>query len=93
MNYGQPLPEALYYTHMTPTATKIKNRTITLPEEVGKEWFDRDITVFADGDRRLIIEPVDESEWERFEKLAEKGKDNISLELIDEAVAWAKKSA
>lgn len=77
--------------HMNPTITKVKNGTITLPRSVGKEWLDRDITVFSDGDR-LIIEPI-EAEWDEFEKRAEKGKENISLELIDEAVQWAKKNA
>lgn len=76
---------------MNSIVTKIKNRIITLPPEVSKLWSDRDIMVFADDDR-LIIEPI-ESEWNQFEKKAEKAQPDISLELIDEAVQWAKKSA
>lgn len=74
-----------------PTRTKVKNGSIALPQEVGKSWSNREVMVFSD-DNRIIIEPV-ESEWDEFEKRAEKGKENISLELIDEAVQWAKKNA
>lgn len=79
--------------HMNPTAAKIKNGTITLPKEVDNVWRDRDIMVFADGGRRLIIEPASESEWDVYEEKLKKAKLDISPELIDEAVAWARKNA
>ncbi len=88
-----PLGKAVYCMHMNPTAAKIKNGTITLPKEVDNVWRDRDIMVFADGGRRLIIEPASESEWDVYEEKLKKAKLDISPELIDEAVAWARKNA
>ncbi|OGY92120.1 MAG: hypothetical protein A3H70_02295 [Candidatus Komeilibacteria bacterium RIFCSPLOWO2_02_FULL_48_11] len=74
---------------MDATVTKIKDGTITLPRQVSKSWSNKDVLIFSD-DSRVIIEPI-ESEWEQFEKNAENAKQDISLELIDEAVQWAKK--